>query len=368
MHAKDTGRTFMGGLEIKNISKRFGDCTALDSISLDIKDGELFFLLGPSGCGKTTLLRIIAGFTVPDSGSISFSGSDLLSVPVENRNIGMVFQNYSLWPHMTVFENVAYGLKMRHVPSDVIQKKVHDALALVDMKDLGNRKPGALSGGQQQRVALARALVYEPEILLLDEPLSNLDAKLRKDMRAEIRKLHSQLGITMVYVTHDQEEAASMASHIALMNKGEIVQTGTPQELYYSPSTRFIAEFIGHANILSGIVRKVHRDEAEIVWGTTCFSVSFAPNTGIAPGMPVDVVLRPECLTITPQPPDTPGINILPGTIVSREFHGPVTHCVVDVFGVLLTVLSISFRAAPENSGNVFLSFRPADARCIPRS
>jgi iron(III) transport system ATP-binding protein len=223
---------------------------AVDNISLEIASGELFFLLGPSGCGKTTLLRMIAGFIEPTNGSIAFNGTDVTYAPANRRNTGMVFQSYALWPHMTVEANVRFGLEIRGIPASEATKSVRDALAAVRMEEYAARKPNQLSGGQQQRVALARALVIRPDVLLLDEPLSNLDAKLRIELRSEIRRICKTAGITTVYVTHDQKEALSMADRVAIIRSGRLVQSGPPEELYRKPSTRFVAEFLGETNLL----------------------------------------------------------------------------------------------------------------------
>src|SRR5512136_2899176 len=242
-------------IRLENIVKRFGSLEAVSHVSLDIKDGELFTLLGPSGCGKTTILRLIGGFHKPDSGEIYFGDREVSAIPPYERNIGMVFQNYALWPHMTVFDNVAYGLKLREVGRAEIGERVTAVLEKVRLGGLGARYPGQLSGGQQQRVALARALVLNPKILLLDEPLSNLDAKIRIQVRAEIRKLQRELGITTVYVTHDQEEALTLSDRIVVFNQGKVFQIGTPKELYERPANRFVADFIGINNLLEGTVR-----------------------------------------------------------------------------------------------------------------
>ncbi|MBR1608067.1 MAG: ABC transporter ATP-binding protein [Kiritimatiellae bacterium] len=238
------------GIEIRNIVKRFGAATALDGVSLDIKPGELFFLLGPSGCGKTTLLRHIAGFYEPDEGSILIGGEDVTRLPPHKRDTGMVFQSYALWPHMTLAENVAFGLEMRKVPKAEAAERVAKALAAVQMEDKASRRPNQLSGGQQQRVALARALVVHPRCLLLDEPLSNLDAKLRLEMRLEIRRICKEAGLTAVYVTHDQKEALSIADRLAVMRSGRLEQVGTPLDVYRHPCNRFVASFIGETNFL----------------------------------------------------------------------------------------------------------------------
>jgi len=238
------------GVNIKDITKKYDNFTAVNKADLDIRRGEFFTLLGPSGCGKTTLLRMIAGFNDITSGDILISGNKINNTPAHKRNIGMVFQNYAIFPHMSVFENVAYGLKARKISKTEIKVRVLNALDMVEMKDQAEKDPSELSGGQQQRVALARAIVIHPEILLMDEPLSNLDAKLRVKMRATIKKLQSSLDITTIYVTHDQEEALAVSDRIAVMNKGEVQQIGTPEEIYSSPANAFVANFIGTSNFI----------------------------------------------------------------------------------------------------------------------
>jgi ABC-type Fe3+/spermidine/putrescine transport system ATPase subunit len=242
-------------VRVENVRKTYGKVEALKGVSLNFKSGDLTAILGPSGCGKTTLLRSIAGFIEVDAGRIFFESEEVTSLPPQRRGTAMVFQNYALWPHMTVFENVAYGLRLQKVPATEIRRRVQKVLALVEignLADVESRKPSALSGGQQQRVALARALVVEPKVLLMDEPLSNLDAKVRQRLRAELRRLQKQVGITAIYVTHDQEEALALADTVVLMDQGTIVQTGTPQEIYLKPSTAFAAEFLGVSNQLEG--------------------------------------------------------------------------------------------------------------------
>jgi iron(III) transport system ATP-binding protein len=247
-------------IAIKDLAKAYpaigrgGTTRAVDGVSIEIEPGELFFLLGPSGCGKTTLLRMIAGFIDPTEGSISFNGRDVTRTPPNKRNTGMVFQSYALWPHMTVAQNVAFGLSVRKVPGDEKAKRVREALDQVQMGEYAGRKPTQLSGGQQQRVALARALVVRPDVLLLDEPLSNLDAKLRLELRSEIRRVCKDAGLTTVYVTHDQKEALSMADRVAIMEAGRVRQTGTPRELYRRPKSRFVAEFLGEADFFEAKV------------------------------------------------------------------------------------------------------------------
>ncbi len=244
-------------ISVHDLSKRFGSLTVVNRASFSIEEGELFTLLGPSGCGKTTLLRLIAGFNAPDEGEVRFDGVRVNEKPPDERGIGMVFQNYALWPHMTVFENVGYGLKLRKIGRAQIDERVKGVLEKVKLGGLGERYPGQLSGGQQQRVALARALVLNPRILLLDEPLSNLDAKVRIQVRAEIRKLQKELGITTVYVTHDQEEALTLSDRIAVFYQGIVQQVGPPKELYERPANRFVADFIGINNMIEGSIEAV---------------------------------------------------------------------------------------------------------------
>jgi iron(III) transport system ATP-binding protein len=244
-------------ISIRNLTKQFGGAVALKNVSLEIQSQELFFLLGPSGCGKTTLLRTIAGFYQPDEGDLFFGERSMKGVPPHRRNTGMVVQNYALWPHMTVAENVAYGLDVRSVAAAEKRRRVAEALAIVQMESYADRSPNQLSGGQQQRVALARALVVKPDVLLLDEPLSNLDAKLRLEMREEIRRIHAQTRITTIYVTHDQKEALSLATRMAVLHDGRIGQIGDPRTVYRSPANRFVADFIGETNWVSARVNSI---------------------------------------------------------------------------------------------------------------
>ncbi|MDR1281443.1 MAG: ABC transporter ATP-binding protein [Opitutaceae bacterium] len=260
----------MISIRIQNLTKRFGSTVALDDLSLTIEPGELFFLLGPSGCGKTTLLRSLAGFAEPDAGRILFGEDDVTRLPPHRRNTGMVFQSYALWPHLTVAGNVAFGLEERKVPRAEIRRRVDEALASVHMTHCADRKPNQLSGGQQQRVALARALVVRPRCLLLDEPLSNLDAKLRLEMRMEIRRVCKDAGLTTVYVTHDQKEALSVADRMAVLDAGKVLQTGTPREVYCRPVCKAVAHFIGETDFVEGrvIARSGSGERAEIAVDT----------------------------------------------------------------------------------------------------
>ncbi len=253
----------MISVTLEKVTKRFGEVKAVWDISLRIEKGELFFVLGPSGCGKSTLLRLVAGFFLPDGGRILFNDRDVSQTPPHKRNTGMVFQNYALWPHMDVYKNVEYGLTVRGIHPSERERRVRDALEMVQMGAYAERSPNQLSGGQQQRVALARALVIQPDAVLLDEPLSNLDAKLRFEMREQIRKLHCELGITMIYVTHDQKEALSMADRIAVIEAGKVVQIGEPRGLYDMPENRFVAGFIGETNFIAGRISKIGKPEHE---------------------------------------------------------------------------------------------------------
>lgn len=246
-------------VSFEHVSKSFGKVKAVDDVTLTVDEGEFFLLLGPSGCGKTTALRIVAGFYKPDSGTLKFNGEEVNNLPAYKRNTGMVFQNYALWPHMTVYENVAFGLKIRKIGADERVDRVRRILDVVRMRDYAERLPSQLSGGQQQRIALARALVIEPDVLLLDEPLSNLDAKLRLEMRSEIRRIQKEFRITTIYVTHDQAEALSLADRIAVMNFGRISQVGSSREVYEQPQNPFVASFMGEANALEGKIVAVDR-------------------------------------------------------------------------------------------------------------
>ncbi len=294
-------------IRIENLTKTFGTTRAVDSISLTIQPGELFFLLGPSGCGKTTLLRCLAGFHIPDTGSIFIDGSEITRVPPHLRDTGMVFQSYALWPHMSVRENVAFGLEMRKVPGPELRKRVDEALAMVKMEHRGDHKPNQLSGGQQQRVALARALVVQPKCLLLDEPLSNLDAKLRLEMRGEIRRICKEAGLTAVYVTHDQKEALSIADRLAVLENGCLRQAGKPSEVYHQPISRFVANFIGETNFIDGVVSGICEGGYRVKTAIGVIEGRGEPDA-FAVGAPVLLSVRPETLMFTPPPPDSPNV------------------------------------------------------------
>ncbi|MDP2241527.1 MAG: ABC transporter ATP-binding protein [Burkholderiales bacterium] len=310
-------------VNISNVSMSYGQTPVLRDVSVNIEPGEFFALLGPSGSGKSTLLRLIAGFNQSQSGTIAIDDEDISRVPPWHRNIGMVFQNYALWPHMTVNENVAFGLVERRLPRVTITRKVAAALELVGLQEYGERRPNQLSGGQQQRVAVARTIAIEPKVLLLDEPLSNLDAKLRVHMRTELLALQRKLGITTIFVTHDQEEALSISDRVAVLDQGVIQQVGTPMELYDNPVNRFIANFVGTINLLPGEVRGGFFDSPDI--GKFRLPAAIAVNDG-----KIEIAFRPHTLTLS-SPDRSTGPIQLPGTVSEREFLGEFVRYRVKV-------------------------------------
>ena len=289
-------------VRLDHVVKAFDTTVAVNDVSLEILEGELFFLLGPSGCGKTTCLRIIAGFYAPDVGELWFGDRVMNKVPPHKRNTGMVFQNYALWPHMTVFKNVEYGLTIRKVDKETRKEKVMEVLNVVRMPEYADRPVNKLSGGQQQRIALARALVIEPDVLLLDEPLSNLDAKLRLEMRHEIKRIHSQADITAIYVTHDQDEALSLADRIAIMRDGVIIQVGAPREVYCAPANPFVANFIGETNFIEGRIRALSNGAAEIETAVGILR-STTINHDFVNGENVTCSIRPESIHMDDEMP-----------------------------------------------------------------
>jgi ABC-type Fe3+/spermidine/putrescine transport system ATPase subunit len=319
-------------IRLRGVLKRFGGVRAVDGASLEIGDGELFTLLGPSGCGKTTLLRLIAGFYAPDRGEIWFGDRRVDGLRPYARNIGMVFQNYALWPHMTVRANIAYGLKLRKLPAATVAERVEAGLRKVNLVGLELRYPGQLSGGQQQRVALARALVLNPDILLLDEPLSNLDAKIRVQVRAEIRKLQKDLGITTVYVTHDQEEALSLSDRVAVMRDGSVLQVASPKELYERPVGRFVADFVGTNNFLPGTCRELAA--GRVVAETAIGTVRASPGPRVGPGDRCVLAVRPENMAL-----GAGAENTFEGRVVLASYLGSTLRYDVEVRdGVVLKV------------------------------
>jgi len=320
-------------IRLENISKTFihrlkGEVSAVDQVSLHVQPGEFLTLLGPSGCGKTTTLRIVAGFEKPDRGRIYIGEEDVTDLMANQRNIGFVFQNYALFPHLSVFENVAYGLKVKGASKIEIEKSVGDVLALVGLKGYDRQFPHQLSGGEQQRVALARAVVIQPRVLLFDEPLSNLDAKLRVYMRSEIRRLQKALSITAVYVTHDQEEAMAISDHIAVMNEGKIIQIGTAEELYLRPESPFVAQFIGKINLLPAEVREVTEKKVML----RIFKQNYRVSKGshhFEPGQRVNVFIRPETVELV----KTIDEDSLKASVVERSFLGEKVDYLLELDG-----------------------------------
>ena len=305
-------------IELKNISKQYDDNTVLDNLSLNIRKNEFVTLLGPSGCGKTTTLKIIAGFETADSGSIMFKNKDISDVPPYKRQLNTVFQKYALFPHMNVYENIAFGLKIKKLSKDEIDKKVKEMLRMVSLSGFEKRSIESLSGGQQQRVAIARALVNEPEVLLLDEPLGALDLKLRKEMQLELKKIQQELGITFIFVTHDQEEALTMSDTIVVMNKGLIQQKGTPEDIYNEPANAFVADFIGESNILDGVMA----EDFKVIFADREFE---CVDKGFEPNEEIDVVIRPEDFKIVKAEE-----GMLKGTVKSVIFKGVHYEMVVE--------------------------------------
>ena len=322
----------MALLEIEGVTRRFGDFTAVDNVSLAIEAGEFFTLLGPSGCGKTTLLRMIAGFDLPDGGRIRLNGADLADLPPEARPVRTVFQSYALFPHMTVEGNIAFPLKMAKTPPSELPAKIAEALEDVRLQGFGKRYPQELSGGQKQRVAIARALVTHPTVLLLDEPLAALDAKLREEMQIELINLQKEVGITFVYVTHDQTEALALSHRIAVMNRGRVEQVDEPSRIYGFPKTRFVADFIGHCNLLSGPVR-ANDGKVVTVDVAGLGPVRVAAQSGIAAGHPGTIALRPEKIRIEASAPGGTPDNHCRGTVADLLYMGDVTVYKVDTPG-----------------------------------
>ena len=323
-------------IQLKDIVKRFGTLEAVSHVSLDIQDGELFTLLGPSGCGKTTILRLIGGFHKPDLGEIYFDGRPVTSIPPYERNIGMVFQNYALWPHMTISDNITYGLKLKRIPKPEIAEKVSRVLKLVNLVGLEGRYPGQLSGGQQQRVALARALVLNPDVLLLDEPLSNLDAKIRIQVRAEIRKLQKELGITTIYVTHDQEEALTLSDRIAVINLGKLLQIGSPRDLYERPRNPFVADFIGINNLIPGDVQEINATEKWVRVQTKAGLLLCRSDEHYKPGDRCMISVRPETASISQSEDTQKEYNCIAGTVGFASYIGNTIRYDVEINSEIL--------------------------------
>lgn len=356
-------------LEFKNVVKRFGDNTVVDNVSFNVDQGEFFTLLGPSGCGKTTTLRLLAGLEVPDGGEIILEDRCLadparkIYVPPDKRNVGMMFQSYAIWPHLTVFENVAFPLRVRRERAADIRRRVTDALEIVGLAGMAQRGATQLSGGQQQRVALARAIVYTPSVLLLDEPLSNLDVKLREQMRVELRALQQRLNLAVVYVTHDQAEALSLSDRIAMFNKGKLEQVGSPKDLYERPRTRFVGDFLGRTVVVRG---NLHRDggsnSVEIV-GCGRIAVPATAEQTFAEGQRLRVLSRPEEVEILPA--GDAAINQLACTVQAITYMGDHLEYTIDVGGHEVVLPAAKKQDFPVGSP-VRLAFNPASVTLLP--
>ncbi|HVW20091.1 MAG TPA: ABC transporter ATP-binding protein [Opitutaceae bacterium] len=355
----------MISIRIEHLTKRFGATVALDGLDLEIAPGELFFLLGPSGCGKTTLLRSLAGFHLPDAGRILFDGEEVSQVPPHKRNTGMMFQSYALWPHLTVAQNVAFGLEERKVPRPEIDRRVGEALDSVQMGAYGARRPNELSGGQQQRVALARALVIRPRCLLLDEPLSNLDARLRLEMREEIRRICHEFKLTTVYVTHDQKEALSIADRMAVLSAGRVLQVGTPRELYRRPASRAVADFIGETNFIPG--RVVAAADGRCTVETALGRLEGLPGDPASPlasGAAVTASIRPECWTLSAEAPARNGVR---GRIGASSYQGELAQYAFEAGQTRLKISELNPRFVEAGGGELFASAAPEDVVVLAR-
>ncbi len=356
-------------VRLVGLRKQFGEVAAVDGLDLEIRAGEFFSLLGPSGCGKTTTLRMIGGFELPTAGRIELGGLDITREPPEKRPVNMVFQSYALFPHLSVFENVAFGLRRKGTEKAEITRRVGAALELVRLPDFGSRKPDQLSGGQQQRVALARALVCEPMVLLLDEPLGALDLKLRRQLQVELKRVQLEVGITFIYVTHDQEEALALSDRIAVMDHGKVEQLGTPEELYDAPRTRFVAGFIGTTNLLAGTVESVEPGGivVRLRGGERCLAAS-----GLQAGTTIDLAIRPEAVSLNPDngtdATDGP-VPMLRGHVLQSAYLGTsVSHQVRTDGGIVLTVVVSRSAERPIPGDRVRLDWDPSDVLVLERA
>lgn len=327
----------MANLILDHVIKSYGKLRAVDDLNLEVQEGELLTLLGPSGCGKTTTLRAVSGFVTLDSGRILIGQRNITEIPPERRGIGLVFQNYALWPHMTVFQNLAFGLQLKKLPKETIKKKVEEGLSMVKLAGFESRYPRQLSGGQQQRVALARALALEPDILLLDEPLSNLDALLREQMRFEIAQIHKQSGITSIYVTHDQTEAMVISDRIAVMDRGKIVQIGKPTDIYSSPANKFVAGFMGTTSFIYGLVSEAGQDLTSV--RTNSGLILKGRGSGLAKGEEVNIAVRPEnikFLYTSPGPQGEQKPNTFEVRVARASYIGELIDYQLDLKGSLV--------------------------------
>lgn len=355
----------MVSISLQSITKTFGDVIAVDDVSIEINEGELFTLLGPSGCGKTTLLRVIAGFYHPEAGQVFFNEENVTNLPPHKRNTGMVFQNYAIWPHMKVYDNVAFGLKIRKIPKSQMQKRVLDILEAVRLGGFEERTPFQLSGGQQQRVALARALVINPQVLLLDEPLSNLDAKLRLEMRHELKRIQQEFGTTTIYVTHDQEEALSISSRIAILDYGKLMQLGTPHEIYEAPQNLFVADFIGSSTFLPVKIKQVSGDNilSETPWGLQL--TGHCPLTDYKFRKEEDafVAIRPEDFKV--RIPETAN-NRIPSKVASVVFTGRYNDVRADIGGTNLAQAEVDATRSIKRGDELILYVLHSDTMILP--
>lgn len=354
----------MTGITLRGLTKAYGATTAVAGIDLDIAPGELFFLIGPSGCGKSTVLRMIAGLITPTAGRVLLGTRDVTNVPARERNTAMVFQGYALWPHMTVAENVAFGLDVRNVGKEERAVRVKKALESVRLPHLADRRPGQLSGGEQQRVALARALVVNPDVLLLDEPLSNLDANLRLDLRREVKRVCTETGITAVYVTHDQAEALSMAHRVAVLKLGQVCQIGSPREIYDQPNSRFVAAFVGQSNFIPAVIRDV--TTTSILLDSKAGSITAKLNgKNLQPGTKVTCSVRPESVRVLDDHSSLE--NTIAGRTLDAVYLGHATECVVEVApDVILTTLGLRIQAIPRVGEALRVGFDARDVVVLP--
>ena len=356
-------------IRLENISKRYGDLWAVRQVTLHIQRGEFYTFLGPSGCGKSTLLRTIAGFVSPDEGTVYLDGAPVNHIPPWGRNVAMVFQNYALWPHMTVFENVAFGLRERKTPRHEIERRVRQALEQVGLKGTENRRPSQLSGGQQQRVALARTLVIQPRALLLDEPLSNLDAKLRAEMRIELLKLQRDLGITTIYVTHDQEEALALSTRIAVVESGRVIQEGEPREIYEQPREKFVAEFVGKSNLFFGTVVRAGGGTIEIKTEEGLVIQAFSPTPLSTSGAGKKVLLnvRPEAVELIRTGEPSARTNRISGKVTASAYQGSFVEYEIEARGkpIKANVINPKGKQLFQRGDEVAMVFDPEDAGVV---
>lgn len=356
-------------VRFKGIEKHFGSVAAVQKMDLDIPEGALVTLLGPSGCGKTTLLRILAGLESPTSGDVYINGKRINDTPIYKRNLGMIFQNYALFPHKTVFDNVAFGLKYRNVSKSVITQKVEKALETVRLPGVGNRMPSQLSGGQQQRIALARAIVIEPDVLLMDEPLSALDENLREDMRREIDNLQQELGVTTIFVTHDQREALSMSDRVVVMKNGLIQQQGTPEEVYNNPVNHFVADFLGHSNFINCRVKDTAGEYLSVALedNQTCLAL---PAGDFNSGDKAEIVIRAQKFKIEHKAGHVPepGMNVFSGKIIDRSYMGGEVSYFIELENKLVLHAINFVKRSPFRRGDeVFLKAAPANCRLLKK-